>query len=90
MWPLCRAVSSIRWKSTHRSVTGSSRQDSVPRDRVSRSSGATSRLSWPQLARYSASSRVRGTFSPRRISASGSSSVVGVGSSSPNRMTRIQ
>jgi hypothetical protein len=90
MWPLCRAVSSIRWKSTHRSVTGSSRQDSAPRDGVSRSSGATSRLSCPQLARYSASSRARGTSSPRRISASGSSPMVGDWLGSPSMITRIQ
>ena len=40
MCPLCRAVSSIKWNRIHRSVTGSVRQGSVPRDGASRSRGA--------------------------------------------------
>jgi muramoyltetrapeptide carboxypeptidase LdcA involved in peptidoglycan recycling len=41
MWPLCRAVSSVRWSRIQRSVTGSVRQPRVPLDGVSRDRDAT-------------------------------------------------
>jgi len=55
-WPLCRAVSSVRWNKIQRSVTGSARQPRAPWDGASRSRDATRSRCRSQTARYSARS----------------------------------